>query len=63
MRLIALNCAVIVATLQHANYASKVGACRHAGAYPYAGAYAGGALRPWVVPSRLAVLPTAPNIR
>ena len=56
MRLIALNYAIVIATLQRANCASK------AGTYPYAGAYADGAPRSGVVPLQ-AFLPTVPSIR
>ena len=52
-----LNCAIVIITLQRANYASK------AGTYPYTGAYTNGAPRPGVVPSRQADLPTTPSIR
>ena len=52
-----LNRAIIVVTLQRTNYASK------AGAYPYTGAYADGALWLEVVPSRRADFPVAPSIR
>ena len=57
MRSNTLNCVAIVITLQRANYASK------AGAYLYVGAYADGAPRSGVVPSRRAFLPTIPSIR
>ena len=56
MRLIALNCAIVITMLQRANYASK------AGAYLYAGAYANRAPWPGVVPIRRADFPTTPSI-